>query len=242
MLKWLLKGTDGQGTPRGVVLAAAGGALVVVLALVLSMVWQVGDGFAGGSTDERPRRTPTRTATPTITGSPTATGTITRTPTITWTPTRTTTPTPTATFFLKREIYQPSKAIIGGDTGTSPLSADGTVYVPMFGSGVYATEGHAEKLMPAGGAVYQFLVFLRDTPGEGAYVVTLRVGGSDTPLQCTVQAHGTSCSDRSRCANYSATQRISVAVTGKGATSFGPLSWTAIFQANTTCSSDVFDP
>ena len=130
----------------------------------------------------------------------------------------------------------PSATIIGGGTGSANLSGGAVRFVPTFHSDVQATEGMLDQAMPIGGILSDLYVRLEGSPGGStSYTFTIRKGGLDTGLTCTISGSATSCSDTdpAHAVTFSAGDLISVrAVPSAANPTARSMRWTAKFAPN----------
>jgi hypothetical protein len=109
--------------------------------------------------------------------------------------------------------------------------------MPMY-YGMIGAESDVELTMPASGAVTDLHVRTRTVVSIiiGDYDFFIRKTGADTAVTCVITTNGTTCSDTTHCADYTAgTDTISV----RAAPTNLPLpvgaGWTAVFHPETTC-------
>ncbi len=101
----------------------------------------------------------------------------------------------------------------------------------MFAGNQSGTERLVQNIMPTGGTVNSFYVFIETAPGGAAsWTFTLRKNGVDTAVTCTVAGTAQICSDTAHSAAYVAGDLVSVRESSAGGPNNSAGQWTAVFQ------------
>jgi FlaG/FlaF family flagellin (archaellin) len=128
-------------------------------------------------------------------------------------------------------IVPESVIIIGGGIGMNDLSRNSIQYVPMFDTGISATESDVQQSMPVAGTVSNFYVILDGSPGSSSsFTFVVRKNGADTSVTCTISGTDTIGSDPTNSVSFAAGDYISIMVTPANMPTAASMCWTAQFS------------